>query len=136
MRQITKIIPLKVNEETMNFRITRLDAFSGGKLLKMLSSVQKERDEHFSLSDFLFSLGDYDFEAVMRVCLGHAEVQLPAGFIPVKADGCWGMPELEYETLTCLKLTLEVMAFSLEDFFPESPSDSSPGRAPSSRPSP
>ena len=29
------------------------------------------------------------------------------------------MPEFEYETVTCLKLTLEVMAWSLEGFFPE-----------------
>ena len=85
----------------------------------MLSGVQKDRDEAFGLSDFLFSLGDYDFESVMRVCLAHAEAQLPAGFMTVWKDGCWGVPEMETETMVCFRLTQETLAWSLEDFFGE-----------------
>ena len=129
MREINRIIPLKVNEETMHFRLTKLDAFSGGKLLKMLNGVQRDREEAFGLSDFLFSLGDYDFESVMRVCLAHAEAELPAGFMTVWKDGCWGVPEMETETMACLKLTLEVMAFSMEGFFTGGGSGSGSGRA-------
>ena len=129
MREINRIIPLKVNEETMHFRLTKLDAFSGGKLLKMLNGVQRDKEEAFGLSDFLFSLGDYDFESVMRVCLAHAEAQLPAGFMTVWKDGCWGVPEMETETMACLKLTLEVMAFSMEGFFTGGGSGSGSGRA-------
>ena len=129
MREINRIIPLKVNEETMHFRLTKLDAFSGGKLLKMLNGVQRDREEAFGLSDFLFSLGDYDFESVMRVCLAHAEAELPAGFMTVWKDGCWGVPEMETETMACLKLTLEVMAFSMEGFFTGGGSGSGSGKA-------
>ena len=129
MREINRIIPLKVNEETMHFRLTKLDAFSGGKLLKMLNGVQRDREEAFGLSDFLFSLGDYDFESVMRVCLAHAEAELPAGFMTVWKDGCCGVPEMETETMACLKLTLEVMAFSMEGFFTGGGSGSGSGKA-------
>ena len=118
MREIMKTIRLPVGDEMMNFRISKLDAFSGGRLLKLLSVAQGKSEKALPLSEFLFSLADGDFERVMRTCLAHTEVELPAGFIPVCKDDCWGMPEMEYETVTCLKLTLEVMAWSLEGFFP------------------
>ncbi len=135
MREITKIISLPAGKDTMSFRLSRLDAFSGARLLKLLSLEQEksENGRSFSLSDFLFSLSDSDFERVMKVCLAHAEAQLPAGFIPVWREGCWGIPDLEYETMLCLKLTLEVMAWSLSGFFPESGRSSPPGQEISSR---
>ncbi len=120
MREITKTITLPFGDETMTFRLSKLDAFSGGRLLKLLSAAQGKTEKALPLSDFLFSLADGDFEKVMRTCLAHAEAELAAGFIPVCKDDCWGMPDLEYETVTCLKLTLEVMAWSLEGFFPGS----------------
>ena len=120
MREITKTLTLPIGDETLTFRLSKLDAFSGGRLLKLLSLAQEKSDHALPLSDFLFTLSDADFERVMRICLAHAEVELPAGFIPVCKNDCWGMPELEYETVTCLKLTLEVMAWSLEGFFPGS----------------
>ena len=133
MRETTKMITLPIGDEMMTFRLTKLDAFSGGQLLKLLSAAQGKADGSLTLYDFLFSLEDAEFEAVMKVCLGHVEAQLPAGFIPVYRDQCWGVPELEYETRLCLKLTLEVMAFSLESFFPGSGSTSSHGAGTSSR---
>lgn len=129
MRETKRIISMTMDGKEMQFRIQKLDAFFGGKLLKMLSGVQKDRDEAFGLSDFLFSLGDYDFESVMRVCLAHAEAQLPAGFMVVWKNGCWGVPEMETETMACLKLTLEVMAFSMEGFFTGGGSGSGSGKA-------
>ena len=133
MRETTKTVSLPVGEEIMTFRLTRLDAFSGGRLLKLLSAAQAKSDAGMTFTDFLFSLPDESFDSVLRTCLSHAEVQLPAGFISVYRDHCWGVPSLEYETLTCLRLTLEVLAFSLEGFFPASGSASSPGTAASSR---
>ena len=124
---------MTMDGKEMQFRIQKLDAFSGGKLLKMLNGVQRDKEEAFGLSDFLFSLGDYDFESVMRVCLAHAEAQLPAGYMTVWKDGCWGVPEMETETMACLKLTLEVMAWSLEGFFPGSGRSSRGEGTPSSR---
>ncbi len=133
MREITKTLPLQVEDATLTFRLSKLDAFSGGRLLKLLSVAQGKSDKTLDLSDFLFTLPDTDFEQVMRICLAHAEVELPAGFIPVCQNDCWGMPELEYETVTCLKLTLEVMAWSLEGFFPETGRTSPREAIPSSR---
>ena len=134
MRENTRILTLPAGEEQMTFRLTKLDAFSGGRLLKLLYAAQEgQTSSGMSLSDFLFSLPDSVFESVMKVCLAHAEVQLPAGFIAVYRAGCWGLPALEYETLACLKLTLEVMAFSMEGFFPASASASAPGAGTSCR---
>jgi len=41
MRDTTKKLPLKVGEADLDFRITKLDAFSGAKLLKVLSKAEK-----------------------------------------------------------------------------------------------
>ncbi len=133
MREITKMLKLPVGDESMNFRISKLDAFSGGRLLKLLSVSQEKTEKALPLSDFLFELPDGDFERVMRTCLAHAEVELPAGFIPVYQNDCWGMPEMEYETVTCLRLTVEVMAWSLEGFFPGNGRSSQLEGTPSSR---
>ena len=133
MREITKTLSLPVGDDSLTFRVSKLDAFSGGRLLKLLSLSQGKSVKALQLSDFLFTLPDKDFEQVMRTCLAHVEVELPAGFIPVWRNDCWGMPELEYETVTCLKLTLEVMAWSLEGFFPGTGRTSSREDKPSSR---
>ena len=45
---------------------------------------------------------------------------MPAGPIPVLMDGSWGIPDLEYDAWSCLKLTMEVVSWTLEGFFPES----------------
>ena len=117
MRQIAKI--LTIGEEKRTFRIMKLDAFSGVRVLKMLAASEKE-----DLQDLLFSLQDEELDQLMKTCLSHAEVELPAGFIRVWNEGCWGMPELEYETLTCFRLTQEVLAWTLSGFFPDGGSPS------------
>ncbi len=114
MRTITKTITLPVGETSMDFLLTKLDAFSGARLLKLLSSASSD-----DLQEILFSLPDPELRAVMETCLSHAEISLPAGFLRVLDRGCWALPELEYETWLALRLTLEVISWTLEGFFPD-----------------
>ena len=113
MREITKTIDLPLGGETRTFRLTKLDAFSGVRVLKMLSASDTD-----DLQALLFSLPDGELRLLMETCLSHAEVSLPAGFIRVWDGGCWGLPEMEHDTLLCFRLTQEVLAWTLSDFFP------------------
>ena len=112
MREIYKEISLNASGKEMKFRMKKLDAFSGVKVLKMISA-----SEAGTLQEMIFSLPEWEMESLMKVCLKHCEVMLPAGWIPVYTDGCWGMPEIENETLVCFRLMQETLAWSLEDFF-------------------
>ena len=112
MREIYKEINLKVGAAEKRFRLKKLDAFSGVKVLKMISA-----SEAGTLQEMIFSLAEWEMESLMKVCLKHCEVMLPAGWIAVYADGCWGMPEMETETMACFRLMQEELAWSLEDFF-------------------
>ena len=112
MREIYKEISLNVGGKDMKFRLKKLDAFSGVKVLKMISA-----SEAGTLQEMIFSLAEWEMESLMKVCLKHCEVMLPAGWIAVYADGCWGMPEMETETMACFRLVQETLAWSLEDFF-------------------
>ena len=139
----------------MDFRLTKLDAFSGVALLRLLSKMpaasdRKEisrcaRNDNRGESDapdgvipsqaegspspvmaFLNEIPLPDLRALMTVCLEHTEVRLPAGWIPVLTRGEWTYPELEYDTAACLKLTLEEATWTLEGFFGEAGSASRP----------
>ena len=122
MRQITKNLQLTVDGKEMDFRLTKLDAFSGVRLLRMLSGMP----EGATVTDLFSGLSDADLRALMTVCLEHTEVRLPAGWIPVLTRGEWTYPELEYDTAACLKLTMEEAAWTLEGFFGEAGSASRP----------
>ena len=113
MRAITKNIDLPLGGEDRTFRIKKLDAFSGVRVLKMLSASDTD-----DLQQLLFSLPDAELRLLMETCLSHAEISLPAGFIRVWDAGCWGLPEMEHDTLLCFRLTQEVLAWTLSDFFP------------------
>ena len=113
MRVITKTIELPLGGETHTFRLTKLDAFSGVRVLKMLSASDTD-----DLQALLFSLPDAELRLLMETCLSHVEMSLPAGFIRVWDAGCWGLPELEHDTLLCFRLTQEALAWTLSDFFP------------------
>ena len=119
MRTVTKTLSLHVGDSDMSFQLTKLDAFSGARLLKLLS-----RAETTDLQALILSLPDPELEALQRTCLRAASVQLPAGPIRVLDGDCWGVPDLEYDAWTCLKLTMEVISWTLEGFFPESGSAS------------
>ena len=131
MRNITKTITRPIGGSPMEFRLTKLDAFSGVRLLKILSTAKTE-----VLQDLLLSLPEAELESIMRTCLRNVSALLPAGPIRVLEGESWGVPELEYDAWSCLQLTQEVLSWTLEGFFPESGSPSEAAPPPSSRPKP
>ena len=113
MREITKTLSAPVDGKPVDFRLTKLDAFSGAALLRMLSRMP----EGSAALDLLTGLPDADLRSLMTVCLQHCEVLLPAGWLPVMTRGEWSWPELEHDTAVCLKLTVEEVLWTLDGFF-------------------
>ena len=141
MREITKTLSILVDGKPMDFRLTKLDAFSGASLLRMLSKiptpsnvistkaegrVEKSPSEQFPLALLFSALSDTDLRSLMTTCLQHCEVLLPAGWMPVMTRGEWTYPELEHDTAVCLKLTIEEVLWTLDGFFGEGVSASRP----------
>jgi hypothetical protein len=122
MREITKTLSIQLNGKPMDFRLTKLDAFSGVTLLRLMTRLP----EGGTASDLLSALSDADLRSLMTTCLQHIEVLLPAGWYPVMTQGEWGYPELQYEPGICLKLTIEEVVWTLEGFFGEGGSASLP----------
>ena len=116
MRQITKDIILTIDGTPQGFRLTKLDAFSGMVLLRLLMRLQ-ERNEHPTLLDLVASFSEEELRSVMTSVLNHTAVLLPAGPPPVMTGPEWGYPELEHETPSCMKLLLEGISWSLSGFF-------------------
>ena len=116
MREITKTIFIHVDGKSADFRLTKLDAFSGVALLRMLSGMPKVSSDD-SVMGFISHLSESDLRSLMTTCLQHCEVLLPAGWMPVMTRGEWTYPELEHDTAVCLKLTIEEILWTLEGFF-------------------
>ena len=116
MRQITKDITLTIDGNPQSFRLTKLDAFSGMVLLRLLMRLQ-ERNEHPTLLDLVASFSEEELRSVMTSVLNHTAVLLPAGPHPVMTGPEWGYPELEHDTPSCMKLLLEGISWSLSGFF-------------------
>ena len=140
MREISKTLSVPVDGKPMDFRLTKLDAFSGASLLRLLSKMPEpngvilsegeaevEGSYPFSPLSFFAALSDADLRSLITACLQHTEVLLPAGWLPVMTRGEWTYPELEHDTAVCLKLTIEEVAWTLEGFFGERVPDSRPG---------
>ena len=125
MREITKSISVSVDGKLMDFRLTKLDAFSGASLLRMLSNMPQVSSGD-SVMGFITHLSESDLRSLMVTCLQHCEVLLPAGWMPVMTRGEWTYPELEHDTAVCLKLTIEEVLWTLEGFFGGGVSDSRP----------
>ena len=125
MREITKTISIPVDGKPLDFRLTKLDAFSGASLLRMLSSLPQVSSDD-SVMCFTTNLSEPDLRSLMTTCLQHCEVLLPAGWNPVMVRGEWTYPELEHDTAVCLKLTIEEVLWTLEGFFGEGVSASRP----------
>ena len=132
MRQITKDIQITIDGNPVGFRLTKLDAFSGVLLLRLLIRMEEQND-HPSLLDLIASLSEEELRSVMTSVFNHIAVLLPAGPHPVMTGPEWGYPELEHDTPSCMKLLLEGIAWSLSGFFgggqsgPENtPADTSP----------
>ena len=123
MREITKTLTIPADGKSMEFRLTKLDAFSGASLLRILSRLPAGED----FLSFLTVLPDEDLRRLMTVCLEHCEVCLPAGWNPVMTLGEWTYPELRHDTGVCLRLTAEEVLWTLEGFFGAGASDSRPG---------
>ena len=126
MREITKTIPIPVDGNPRDFRLTKLDAFSGAALLRLFFAVPKDA-EGDSAVGFITNLSEADLRSLMTVCLEHTEVSLPAGWMPVMTRGEWSFPELEHDTAVCLRLTIEEVLWTLEGFFGDGASTSGSG---------
>ena len=134
MRTITKDITLTVDQSAVSFRLTKPDAFSGVEILRLFLKLQDQRpEERITVLDLFSSLQKDELKSVMTSCLNYTEVLLPAGLHPVMTGSEWGYPELEHDAMTCMKLTLEEIAWSLEGFFGEGGQTSSPADPSSSR---
>ena len=116
MREIMKVLSVLVDGKPMDFRLTKLDAFSGAALLRMLSGMPQSRGGE-SVMSFITHLSESDLRSLMITCLQHCEVLLPAGWMPVMTRGEWTYPELEHDTAVCLKLMIEEVLWTLEGFF-------------------
>ena len=116
MRQINKDISLKLDGQDLSFRLSKLDAFSGVSLLRLLMRLEDREGEH-TLLDLVASLSEDELRSVMTSVLNHVSVILPAGPHPVMTGSEWGYPELEHDTPSCMKLLLEGIVWSLSGFF-------------------
>ena len=139
MRQITKDITLTIDGTPLGFRLTKLDAFSGVTLLRLLMRLTENlekchpeqasaQSKDLTVLDLIASLSEEELRSVMTSVLNHTAVLLPAGPHPVMTGPEWGYPELEHDTPSCVKLLLEGIAWSLSGFFGEG--RSGPGTAP------
>ena len=127
MREITKRISVPVDGKNLDFRLTKLDAFSGVALLRWMARLPKKENDETSIGLLFSSLSDSDLRSLMTTCLEHCEVLLPAGWMPVMTRGEWSYPELEHNPAICLKLTIEEALWTLEVFFGEGGSTSQSG---------
>ena len=116
MRQIAKDIQLTIDGTPFGFRLTKLDAFSGVTLLRLLMRVQEQKESP-TILDLIASLSEEELRSVMTSVLNHTAVLLPAGPHPVMTGPEWGYPELEHDPPSCMKLLLEGIAWSLSGFF-------------------
>ena len=116
MRQISKDIEITIDGSPVGFRLSKLDAFSGVTLLRLLMRLEDQNTSPTML-DLIASLSEDELRTVMTAVLNHAEVLLPAGPNPVMTGPEWGYPELEHDTPSCMKLLLEGISWSLSGFF-------------------
>ena len=131
MRQIYKDIEITIGGNPVGFRLTKLDAFSGVQLLRLLMRLESENPSS-TILDLVSSFSGDELRSVMTSVLNHVSVILPAGPQPVMTGSEWGYPELEHDTPSCMKLLLEGIAWSLSGFFGEGRSGAGSAAAPSS----
>ena len=116
MRTITKDIEINIDGSRIGFRLSKLDAFSGVMLLRLLMRLENQNAAPTML-DLIASLSEDELHSVMTAVFNHISVLLPAGPHPVMTGPEWGYPELEHDTPSCMKLLLEGIAWSLSGFF-------------------
>ena len=116
MRSITKDIEITIDGNRTGFRLTKLDAFSGVSLLRLLIRLNGSEQKTSAL-DLINSLSEEELRSLMTSCLNHTEVLLPAGYQPVMQGASWSWPDLEHDPAACLRLTIEGITWSLSGFF-------------------
>ena len=116
MRQISKDITMSIDGNPQAFRLTKPDAFSGVEILRLLLRLQDQSQTSPTILDLITSLSSDELRSVMTSCLNHISVLLPAGPNPVMSGSEWGYPELKHDTVSCMKLVLEEIAWALEGF--------------------
>ena len=134
LRRISKDLSLTIGGNPLSFRLTKPDAFSGVEILRLLLRLQDARPEESpSVLDLITSLSSDELRSVMTSCLNHVSVLLPAGPNPVMSGSEWGYPELKHDTVSCMKLVLEEIAWALEGFFGDGGSNAPPADTTTSR---
>ena len=144
MRQITKEVIHKVDDEEMTFRITKMNVLDGTYLMKVMlekllpavkdlqsiltadvkgteQEVVAKRTEQFIelIPSVLKTLDRDDLFELMKNCLQTVEVKMPAGWQKVMLGNDFGIEGLEYDVITCLILCYEVIEFNTGSFFGE-----------------
>ena len=144
MRQITKEVTHKVDDQEMTFRITKMNVLDGTYLMKVMlekllpaikdlqailtadvkgteQEVIAKRTEQFValIPSLLKTLEKEDLFELMKNCLQTVEVKMPAGWQKVMMGNDFGVEGLEYDVITCLLLCYEVIEFNTGSFFGE-----------------
>ena len=138
MRQITKDIQINMDGNRIGFRLSKLDAFSGVMLLRLLMRLEDHQKCHpeqaaaqakdLTMLDLIASLSEEELRSVMTSVLNHVSVLLPAGPQPVMTGSEWGYPELEHDTPSCMKCWR-----ALPGVFPVFSAKADRGRRPAAR---
>ena len=86
MRDISKDIQIRIDGRSVGFRLSKLDAFSGVMLLRLLMRLE-EKNNRPTMLDLIASLSEEELRSVMTSVLNHVSVLLPAGPQPVMTGG-------------------------------------------------
>ena len=121
MREIYKRITLPIDGKPYEFRLRKLDAFSGAQLLQLVRKYLPAQTGGQKIADLVgpifLALPAQELRKLMTMCLSATDVLLDAGWQPILQQGEWSWPELEFGTASALKLTLESALWSLDSFF-------------------
>ena len=75
MRQITKDIEINIDGSQIGFRLSKLDAFSGVMLLRLLMRLENQNAAPTML-DLIASLSEDELRSVMTLLFNHISVLL------------------------------------------------------------
>ena len=137
MREVMKAIRFEIDGEEKDFRITKMNAFDGAYLMKIVTekalpllqeAVTRTENETDSNADLkmigelgqrlLSSMDSVELKKLMTICLQTVDMSYPAGYQKVvDSRGNFGVSELEYDTAACLRLVYEVVMFNCAGFF-------------------
>ena len=154
VRDIMKMVEFEIGGEMKSFRITKMDAFSGSYLMKIvvekampllqdaISGTSEQEDESLNLKliadtlpKLLESMTMDELKKLMVLCLQTVDMSFPAGYQKVvDARGNFGVEDLQYNTAACLRLMYEVIVYNCSGFFEESGLSSLLGQRSGSQP--